>query len=250
MNENVLILTCTVSPQTKISVNRNDMQLRESDYRNAIKFYLTKLNSNFDIIVVENSNSIRLLETDFISDNRVKFVQAPIDNISSFSGKSAGELRMLQFLIDKGYLNTYKYVWKVTGRIVVRNINALTREFQGDICAYRYKDSHSCDTKFFGMKLEVFKEFANTNVNFDESSVGEFHVSSNTFHSIENYLALFCVKMSEQRMKISAPTLMPFYQGYSASSGKKLNSFKFYISYIYSRIFRNILLKALGSHLP
>jgi hypothetical protein len=48
----------------------------------------------------------------------------------------------------------------------------------------------------------------------------------------------------------SDPTLMPFYQGYSVSSGKKLNSSKFYFSYIYSRIFRNILLKALGSHLP
>jgi hypothetical protein len=100
------------------------------------------------------------------------------------------------------------------------------------------------------MKLEVFKDFANKNVKFDESTTCDFNVSSNIFHSIENYLAQFCVRMSEQRMKINAPSIIPFYQGYSASSGKKLNSSKFYFLYIYSRIFRNILLKALGSHLP
>jgi hypothetical protein len=62
MNENVLILTCTVSPQTMISVERNDAQIRESDYRNAIKFYSTKLDPNFDIIVVENQVSLRKIE--------------------------------------------------------------------------------------------------------------------------------------------------------------------------------------------
>ena len=250
MNNSVLILTCTVSPQTLISVKRHNVQIRESDYINAIEFYTTYLDPNFDIIVVENSNSLRLLEQSNTGERRLKFIQAPLDNVSSLVGKSAGELGMLQFLVKEGYLNDYQYVWKVTGRIVVRNINSLIREFKGDICAYRYRDSHSCDTKFFGMKIELFKEFANSNVNFDETISNKLNIFSTSFHSIENYLALFCVRMTERRFKILAPYQIPFYQGYSASTGKKLNSLKFYVFFFYSKLFRKFINKSLGSHLP
>ena len=250
MNKNVLVLTCTVSPQTLISVKRNNVQIRESDYINAIEFYITNLHPNFDIIVVENSNSVRLLEKSIADGSRLKFIQAPIDISSSIQGKSAGELGMLQFLVNEGHLNDYQYIWKVTGRIVVRNINSLMRQFQGDICAYRYRDSHTCDTKFFGMNSELFREFANSNVNFDENLSNNLNIFSNSFHSIENYLALFCVRMSERKIKFFVPNQIPFYQGYSASTGKKLNTLKFYLFFFYSKLFRKIINKSLGSHLP
>lgn len=250
MKKTVLILTGTILPQTNLNIVRDDTQVRIKDYEYAINFYQNKLDPRIDIIFVENSNSINLLKSVDLNQSRVKFVQAPIDSKSLNSGKSAGEFEMLKYLGKNGYLSNYDFIWKVTGRIIIGNIKKLSADVNCEISVFRYKDTHSCDTKFFGMNKENFKLFINQPIEFDEKSRDRNDLFSCKFQSIENYLAFFCTRRAETNIDISSPKIIPHYKGVSASTGKNLNTFKFKIFYSFSLLFRGVALKLIGSFLP
>lgn len=248
MAKNLLILTATIAPQTEKSIIRLDKNTRLNDYKIALEFYRKNLDSNFDILFVENSDSIHLIESDYKSIRKVKFIQAPLDNRSLVSGKSAGEIEMLKFLCLKNYLEKYDYIWKVTGRLVIKNINELVKENTSDIYVYRFREAHSCDSRFFGMRYELFCNFASKKISFEENADNMEKRLLNAFQSMEYYLAYFCVQMSEIGLRLSTPIHIPYYVGFGASTGKKLNTIKFRLFFFLTNKLRRFAIRVLGGY--
>lgn len=248
---NLLVLTSTISPQTQISMKRNEQSIRLQDYLNAIEYYASMQHKDLSIVLVENSDSLNalrnLLNKKF---TKMQFVQAPKDIKSGELGKSEGEINMLRYLASEGFLDDFDYIWKVTGRIIVANIQEIIDSIQSEISVYRYKDSHSCDSKFFGMNVELFKKFVKEPVKFDENKKTFENVNSNTFRSMENYLASFCVRYSETTSALRAPKTLPLYRGFSASTGKKIDKVHAKIYWKVTQIFRPLVIKLLGNLLP
>ena len=235
----VVILTATVKPQTSLNLKRDSESERLRDYEDAIKFYLEKLTDKTDLIVVENSNSIMQLQDKIKFNSRLRLISAPLDSDSSFKGKSEGELAMLRFLSANGHLNEYEFCWKITGRLKVLNVNKIIESAEGyEIFVYRFKDGHSCDSRFFGMKTSIFQKFVNNPVKFDEITWNLKTIDQIEFRSLENYLAVFGARMHEAGFRIGCSEIAPRFKGYSASTGKQLDSKKSKIHYFLTKNLR------------
>ena len=248
--KSLVILTATIKPKLQTNLVRNNSQSRLNDYLKSIHFYSNLTCNDVDFIVVENSKSIIDIEKNFQYTKNTKFIQAPEDKYSLAGGKSSGEFEMLKHLQKNGYFEEYDFIWKITGRLKVKNIDTLIAAQKMDIFVYRFTEGHSCDSRIFGMRRDLFVKFLEGNVRFQENEFILRNALQNTFKSIENYLTVFIARENEVGRSVQMNWIAPFYSGYGASIGKKLDSRKAIFHYYSSRVFRKFAIKILGSFLP
>ena len=248
--KSLVILTSTIKPNLQTHLVRYNSQVRLNDYLDSIHFYSNITSNNLDFIIVENSKSISDIEKRFQNLKNMRFIQAPEDKYSLKGGKSNGEFEMLRHLRKKGYLEGYDFIWKITGRLKVRNFESLIAAQKMDIFVYRFAESHSCDSRFFGMRQDLFVKFLECKVRFQENDLFLQNTLQNTFKSIENYLTVFVARENEVGRSVQINSIAPFYSGYGASIGKKLDSNKAILHHYISLVFRKIAIKILGSFLP
>ena len=248
--KSLVILTSTIKPKLQTNLVRNNSQIRLNDYLRSIHFYSNLKCNDVDFIFVENSNSINDIEKIFRNTKNMKFIQAPEDKFSPSDGKSSGEFEMLRYLQKNGSFENYDFIWKITGRIKVRNIETLIAAQKRDIFVYRFTEGHSCDSRLFGMRRDLFVKFVEGKVKFQENEFVLQNTLQNTFKSIENYLTIFIARENEVGRSVQINWIAPFYSGYGASIGKKIDSTKAIVHNYASRLFRKFAIKVLGSFLP
>lgn len=212
---------------------------------------MDKLNK-IDIAIVENSNSIDILKKELLSSksfrrhaNRVFFVKGKLDRFSVEQGISAGEHRMLKDALYLLKRNNYQTIWKLSGRIRIRNLDKILLESSGDLIANRYfGNGHVFDTRIFGMSKIVFQDFIN-NIPIYTTKPTKIGSKQISYSSIELYLAKYSYDIENYGMSVNSLARIPLYWGFSASTGKKLNTFKSFLVTTLANLIRRIVVKGL-----
>lgn len=181
-----IMLTGTIDPGAfnNTNVKLTDVQMRLMQYESAIEFYLreTKLKK---VIFVENSG----YRFDVDKFNTIakkygkefEFIPIKTDyNKTVELGKSYGEGDCIeQGVIKSRLLELEESFYKVTGRVIIRNIDRLLDQDDYSRCVFR-NDLNRCYTVFFKMNKKMFlenfigcKNLCNENMDIDIEMV--FH---------------------------------------------------------------------------
>jgi hypothetical protein len=135
-SRNVLLLSATVRPPSGVpALIRTDPTLRLADYSKALHFYCCLVGKCFDAIVfAENSGfDLSSLQDQAYRDgvgDQVEFLSFNgLDYPASF-GRGFGEFRLVDYAMTHSRVlrdTENSYVWKCTGRYIVRNIAHIVR---------------------------------------------------------------------------------------------------------------------------
>lgn len=122
-----LLLTATVDPKGVVYLKRNDPQVRENDYINALKKWMETV--NFPIVFCENSgykiDKIKNITKSY-SNNETEILQFDGQEFPKELGKGYGELLIIKYAIQHSILIGHSdYVIKITGRYFIKNIEKI-----------------------------------------------------------------------------------------------------------------------------
>jgi hypothetical protein len=126
-NRFCILLTASIDPGNTPKVSRADISSRELDYLKALEFYL-KL--GLPIIFCENSGYESEKINNLISNsNNIEYLK--FKSQLSHLGKSHGEKEIFDYVYKNSYiLKNNDYIIKITGRLIVKNINPIFKKIQ------------------------------------------------------------------------------------------------------------------------
>lgn len=130
---NTLLITATIKPLVKVKYS--DPEIRSEEYRRNLIRYIR--DTDFDrIIFAENSgypfdvSALRSLAAEYGKELFVLDLSASADTTTM----STGEANLMRQALDQcGFLNDNDAIWKVTGRVYIRNANRILRSCMGKI---------------------------------------------------------------------------------------------------------------------
>lgn len=167
----LLIITACVNPSSNMpNTTIRDKGIRFTQYLNSLVFFLNT-ESITDIIFCDNSNadadySMVLAEAEK-KGKRIeilKYMQETSKTISK--GKSYGELCIMDYVLNNSkIIGEYDGFYKVTGRLIIKNIDSITRKIYQNI-DNRFvflgnpvkESSRKIDTRFYYMKSSDMKK--------------------------------------------------------------------------------------------
>lgn len=208
----IILLTACVRPCGMAYTAMQDPDTRRDQYVAALRYYLD--NTELRIVVCENTC------TDFsgpfareISDGRLEYLTFDGNGYDRRLGKGYGEALIIRHaLLSSRFINgSHGYVIKVTGRIMVENINDMIK-----YACCRGNDRFCCnitETFFFQSVVMVFHPGYFTGV--IETALGKIDDSANPPRYIENVLAGLIG--SDRYIKIKPFLTPPLLNGISAT---------------------------------
>lgn len=210
----ILLLTGCINPSGMSYTSLNDPKEREKQYINAIHFYLS--NTHYPIVFTENSGTdISQLFTDSIKSGRMEFLTF-IGNQNKERGKGYGECEILQYALEHSVLinnSKSKRIAKITGRLIIRNIQAIIRwhtlftSQHTTLCAIN-SDLSFPDSRF----IIASKEFYHTFLKKKDC------INDSTGYYFEH--ALCDTIKNEKRFPFSPFFIEPQIEGISGSTGQ------------------------------
>ena len=254
---NLLILTCSITPNAQPDLAISDPEVRLHDYVTALKLWNENTKkTETRIWVLENTNSIAKLK-EALSDieidlEKFRFFQVPLDVNSRIFGKSAGEYEMLKTIKDEQALKSFDLITKVTGRLYVKNFEkCLTFLDSFDFaCGRFYFPSHILDSRFFCITPAVYELIFQDNVKFSARISYDENIGGGTYLSMEHYLAYRALELESMGFSVKSFPSAPLYFGQSASTGKKLNSASVEAKIRISNYVRRVAIKFLSGYTP
>jgi hypothetical protein len=226
----LVVLTSSVIPQLANSVKRHSPDKRLNDYIVSIERWASLSDKgSLDVLVVENSDSISELKSYLSSRSKeiVKFQSVTTPNLSDDEGISKGEFNMLKDSLI-GYLDSYAFIWKCSGRNFPINCNRLLFCEGSDVIVERFtKPYFSADSRFFGMTGELWRELLSGNPSFSRSDIDP---ASSKFNSMEHLLTRFVTDLGFRDKVISSFPEIPIFKEKSGSLDKQIMSRKRVIS--------------------
>ncbi len=123
MNKIVVLLTACVNRHGMSYTTIQNNIVRAEQYHNALNFYLEK--SNFKIVFVENTlYDISPVYKQYITDGRLECLSFAGNSFSRELGKGYGEAEIIKYAFENSYfIKEADYVVKITGRLILRNLN-------------------------------------------------------------------------------------------------------------------------------
>ena len=127
-NEVVILLTACVNPNGMSFTVLQNSDERLCQYQNALDWYLK--NTAYPIVFVENTNTYIGNEYQvFVNSGRLEFVTFQGNDFPRYLGKGYGEALIIkEALTNSRLMFQCKWVVKITGRLIVTNINSLIKE--------------------------------------------------------------------------------------------------------------------------
>ena len=128
---NILLMTATITPPDGVPfLARTDPQARLKDYEESLKFYTSLIGKGVDAIVfAENSNSdvstLRTIVKQAGISHEVEFLVFYGLDYPPAHGRAYGEFKLIDYVMDHSQIiahQTEAFIWKVTGRYLVRNL--------------------------------------------------------------------------------------------------------------------------------
>ena len=124
----ILLLTGCINPDGMAYTALCNVEERKKQYVNAIQFYLSS--TNYPIVFTENSGTdISSRFEDSIKQGRLECLTFH-GNHHKEKGKGYGECEIIEYALDHSHLIQTAHglsIAKITGRLIVRNINRIIR---------------------------------------------------------------------------------------------------------------------------
>lgn len=121
-----ILLTACVSPGGMSDTLLQDPTIRSEQYKQALDFYLKET----DLPIVFCENTMYDMSRDYkqyIDSGRLEYLTFDGNNYDKKKGKGYGEALILHYAIcQSSIINHSKYIIKITGRLVISNINQLS----------------------------------------------------------------------------------------------------------------------------
>jgi len=126
----IILLTTCLDTNNCSGVKRSDFNTRLNDYKKSLNCW--KNNTNYNILVVENSNNGKYF-SEFESD-RIEVVTFDGNNFPRHLGKGYGERDAILYAINnnKKFSNIDKF-FIITGRYFIHNMNDWVKELKDNI---------------------------------------------------------------------------------------------------------------------
>ena len=120
-----ILLTACVNPNGMSKTILQDSKIRKKQYLAALDFYLIK--TNLPIVLVENTNYILDKKYDtYIQKGRLEYISFQGNEYEKSKGKGYGEALIILHAIEKSrIIKNTKYIIKITGRVIISNINRI-----------------------------------------------------------------------------------------------------------------------------
>lgn len=130
-NDLIILMTATITPNTFKTLALTDPDIRKKQYIEAITYYLTY--TNFKIVFTENSGES--LKKYFDSDKkRLEFITYKSMETYPDVGKGAKEFELISYALKHSKLiKKNSGIIKITGRLLVLNIDKLSEAFHKDM---------------------------------------------------------------------------------------------------------------------
>lgn len=122
-NKICILLTACINPKGMIYTALNDVEERRIQYYTALDFYLRE--TNVPVVFVENTNyDIGKDYKTYVESGRLECFTFNGNDFDKSLGKGYGEALIINEAFKRSsFLNRCHYVVKITGRLIVRNIN-------------------------------------------------------------------------------------------------------------------------------
>lgn len=211
----ILLLTGCINPFGMSYTSLNDPKERERQYINAIRFYLS--NTQYPIVFTENSGTdISQIFTESIKSGRMEFLTFK-GNQNKERGKGYGECEILQYALEQSVLinnSQSKRIAKITGRLIIRNINSIIRwhtlftSQHTTLCSFN-SDLSFPDSRFIIASKDFYHTFLKTKECINDSAGFFFE------HAL-------CDTIKKEKAFAYSPFfMMPHIEGISGSTGKE-----------------------------
>ncbi len=227
---NTLLITATIKPLVKVT--HSDPEVRCAEYVRNLRRYIGE--SDFDtVIFAENSGYPFDASEIFALAEQMKkrFVLLDLSGTADSNTMSTGEAHLMrQALRQCDFLADDDMIWKVTGRIYIRNVNkilkATEKRVPKDQALFLYAKAYdSMQTWFFRAKVGVLKRLLLTDAVIDVMK-----------HSCIEYAWMDCYRENREQLCIGTFPIYPDAEGIN-SSGRP------YTLSLWKRAMNTVLLK-------
>lgn len=164
LNNTLLFLTGCIKPDGMSMTSLQDPLVRQQQYIEAIRFYISK--TSLKILFIDNSNTdLSSFFQPEIKDSRIEILTFAGNNFNKSLGKGYGECEIIEYALNNSiFMNDADYIIKVTGRLCVNNISALINSMKdfASIYAQRIKmgpQGMSCLSYFFGCPKDFIRNY-------------------------------------------------------------------------------------------
>jgi hypothetical protein len=157
---NVLLLTATVAPRETPDLRLRDPGRREADYLAALEQWCRSLSPEWAVVVAENSGwpVSRFVDVGRKLGREVRVLECA--DRGSHAGKGVGEAGLLDDFAESELARSCDWIFKCTGRLYVRNIDACLPLLEGGgVCGAIVPSLNHMDSRFFGASRDVFREY-------------------------------------------------------------------------------------------
>lgn len=226
----IILLTGCIEPNGMVQTTLKDKEVRKEQYINALNFYLQK--TGYSVVFVDNSNSdISYLFKTYIQSGRLEYLSF-CGNQRKDRGKGYGECEIIQYALDHSNIiktSKDKRIAKITGRLVVKNINSVISLHS---VLFNHKTvffSINSDLSFSDSRLIIaptifYTKFLTSKEDIDDSKGYFFeHALIDTFRKYHD-------------LSYSPFYIMPRIEGMSGSTGEvysnEANTYSFYMKYV------------------
>jgi len=218
--KDVLLLTACISPRGMESTALQNPDERKTQYIDALNWYLK--HTRFDIVFCENTNTdIRTLFKNVEEAYRIEFLTFRGNAFDKSLGKGYGEAEIIKYAFENSVLlNKCDRILKVTGRIIVENIDNLVNKSQERDVVYadtlKVNGKMKCLSKFFICPKTTMNVFISLSPTINDSQYNYFeHV---LYEAVQNWMSM------DEHRKIKGFSSLIKTKGISGTSGKPLNT--------------------------
>lgn len=223
----ILVMTATVKPAKISQLCLTDTEIRLKQYCTALNYYINS--KKFDrIVFCDNSDypyeykqERQLAQRKHVQLEILKF-KSSYGCIEQY-GKGYGEGEILKYVMLNSHLmKSEDYFYKVTGRLIVRNLDFLVKKnnktARFDRNLYSFK---SLDTRFWGINKEVYIRYLMESYKKVNDNKG-------------NYIEMVYKKeMEKANIQYKPFRAFPLIEGYSGTIGKVYRETTWYTRIIY-----------------
>ncbi len=209
----VLLITGCMHPNPDVPfLEIKNAENRRQQYLESFKYYI-KNTSIKKIVYCDNSMAPKVDEISKIANRYSKefeWLSFVGDNVKAVTqGKGYGEGEIIEFALEHSKLlkNAHCFI-KITGRVIIKNINTLLPFMKMDKMYFCRNTPTNVDTKLYAIPIEVYKKYFLTLYKDVDDRNGKY---------LEN---LFSERILEQHMVIHNFIVFPDARGISGSTGK------------------------------